>query len=100
MRFVKPLDEELVLRLAANQNALVTIEENAVAGGAGSAVLEVLANCSNLLPTLTLGIPDHFIEHGSREDCLVQAELDQGSLSAAVERWWSPLAGKQTRSGT
>jgi len=100
MRFVKPLDEELVLRLAAQHNALVTIEENAVAGGAGSAVLEVLATCSTLLPTLTLGIPDHFIEHGSREDCLVQAELDQASLSAAVERWWSPLAGKQARSGT
>src|SRR5690349_7670341 len=100
MRFVKPLDEELVLRLAAQHNALVTIEENAVAGGAGSAVLEVLATCSTLLPTLTLGIPDHFIEHGSREDCLVQAELDQASLSAAIERWWSPLAGKQARSGT
>jgi 1-deoxy-D-xylulose-5-phosphate synthase len=71
-----------------------------VAGGAGSAVLEVLANCATQLPTLTLGIPDRFIEHGSREDCLVQAELDQASLSTAVERWWSPLAGKQARSGT
>jgi 1-deoxy-D-xylulose-5-phosphate synthase len=100
MRFVKPLDEELVLRLAAKHNALVTIEENAVAGGAGSAVIELLANCSTLLPTLTLGIPDQFIEHGSRDDCLAQAELDQASLSAAVERWWSPLAGKQARSGT
>jgi 1-deoxy-D-xylulose-5-phosphate synthase len=100
MRFVKPLDEELVLRLAAKHTALVTIEENAVAGGAGSAVLELLANCATLLPALTLGIPDHFIEHGSREDCLVQAELDQASLSAAVERWWSPLAGKHARSGT
>jgi len=100
MRFVKPLDEELVLRLAAKHNALVTIEENAVAGGAGSAVLEVLANCATQLPTLTLGIPDRFVEHGSREDCLVQAELDQASLSSAVERWWSPLAGKQARSGT
>ena len=100
MRFVKPLDEELVLRLAAQHNALVTIEENAVAGGAGSAVIELLANCSTLLPTLTLGIPDQFVEHGSREDCLALAELDQASLSAAVERWWSPLTGKQARSGT
>ena len=49
---------------------------------------------------ITLGIPDRFIEHGSREDCLVQAELDQASLAAAVERWWSPLARKQARSGT
>jgi 1-deoxy-D-xylulose-5-phosphate synthase len=100
MRFVKPLDEELVLRLAARHHALVTIEENAVAGGAGSAVIELLANCSQVLPTLTLGIPDRFIEHGSREDCLVQAELDPASLGAAVERWWAPLAGGQALSGT
>jgi 1-deoxy-D-xylulose-5-phosphate synthase len=100
MRFVKPLDEDLVLRLAAKHRALVTIEENAVAGGAGSAVIELLASCANPMPTLTLGIPDRFIEHGSREDCLVQAELDQLSLSTAVERWWSPLAGSLARSGT
>jgi 1-deoxy-D-xylulose-5-phosphate synthase len=100
MRFVKPLDEELVLRLAARHSALVTIEENAVAGGAGSAVIELLASCAQTLPTLTLGIPDRFIEHGSREDCLVQAELDPASLNTAVERWWTPLAGGQARSGT
>ena len=100
MRFVKPLDEALVLRLAGKHKALVTIEENAIAGGAGSAVIELLANCSALLPTLPLGIPDHFIEHGSRDSCLADAKLDQASLSAAVERWWSPLAGKQARSGT
>jgi 1-deoxy-D-xylulose-5-phosphate synthase len=100
MRFVKPLDEELVLRLAAKHNALVTMEENALAGGAGSAVIELLASCATLLPTLTLGIPDQFIEHGSRDDCLAQAELDQASLAAAVERWWSPLSSKQARSGT
>jgi len=100
MRFVKPLDEELVLRLAAKHRALVTIEENAVAGGAGSAVIELLASCANSLPTLTLGIPDRFIEHGSREDCLVQAELDQASLSATVERWWSPQIAGRALSGT
>jgi 1-deoxy-D-xylulose-5-phosphate synthase len=100
MRFVKPLDEELVLRLAASHQALVTIEENAVAGGAGSAVIELLANCAHSLPTLTLGIPDRFIEHGSRDDCLVQAELDPASLGAAVERWWTPLSGGQALSGT
>jgi 1-deoxy-D-xylulose-5-phosphate synthase len=100
MRFIKPLDEELVLRLAARHGALVTIEENAVAGGAGSAVIELLANCAQSLPTLTLGIPDRFIEHGSREDCLKLAELDQASLMSAVERWWSPLAGRRASSGT
>jgi 1-deoxy-D-xylulose-5-phosphate synthase len=92
MRFVKPLDEELVLRLAACHRTLVTIEENAVAGGAGSAVIELLAACSTTLPTLTLGIPDRFIEHGSRDDCLAQAELDTPSLESAVRRWWEQLS--------
>ncbi|MEO8017792.1 MAG: 1-deoxy-D-xylulose-5-phosphate synthase, partial [Pseudomonadota bacterium] len=92
MRFVKPLDEELVLRLAARHSALTTIEENAVAGGAGSAVIELLAACANVMPTLVLGIPDRFIEHGSREDCLAQAELDAPGLEAAVRRWWEHLS--------
>ena len=100
MRFVKPLDEALVLKLAAEHRGLVTIEENAIAGGAGSAVLELLANCGHALPSLTLGIPDRFIEHGSREDCLKLAELDAPSLGAAVERWWRPQAANQARSGT
>src|SRR3954469_11404380 len=88
MRFIKPLDEELVLRLAARHRALVTIEENAVAGGAGSAVIELLASCAHAMPTLTLGIPDRFIEHGSRDDCLREAELDLPGLEAAVQRFW------------
>jgi 1-deoxy-D-xylulose-5-phosphate synthase len=101
MRFVKPLDEELVLRLSGTHTALVTIEENAVGGGAGSAVIELLANCAHLLPTLTLGIPDRFIEHGSREECLAQAGLDLPSLEAAVRRWWEHLpASKRMASGT
>jgi 1-deoxy-D-xylulose-5-phosphate synthase len=101
MRFVKPLDEELVIRLAGNHAALVTLEENAVAGGAGSAVVEVLANCANSLPTLTLGIPDRFIEHGSREDCLAAAELDLGSLESAVRRFWEQVPrSKAVASGT
>jgi 1-deoxy-D-xylulose-5-phosphate synthase len=100
MRFIKPLDEELVLRLAGRHSALVTLEENAVAGGAGSAVIELLANCAQSLPTLTLGIPDRFVEHGSREECLAMAELDQPSVHSAVERWWRPLAGRRASSGT
>ncbi|HEV7605997.1 MAG TPA: 1-deoxy-D-xylulose-5-phosphate synthase [Steroidobacteraceae bacterium] len=92
MRFVKPLDEELVLRLAARHNALVTIEENAIAGGAGSAVVELLAACANVLPTLSLGIPDRFIEHGSRDECLAHAELDTPGIEAAVRRWWEHLS--------
>src|SRR6202034_4522697 len=66
MRFVKPLDQDLVVDVAARHRALVTIEENAVMGGAGSAVSEVLTAHGVSLPVLHLGIPDRFIEHGSR----------------------------------
>ena len=101
MRFVKPLDEELVLKLAGSHRALVTIEENAVAGGAGAAVIELLANCATNLPTLTLGIPDRFIEHGSRDDCLAAAELDLASLESAVRRFREHLPqSKAVASGT
>jgi 1-deoxy-D-xylulose-5-phosphate synthase len=101
MRFVKPLDEELVLRFAGSHTALVTIEENAVAGGAGSAVIELLANCGTALPALTLGIPDRFVEHGSRDDCLAQAELDLGSLEAAIRRFREHVPiSKAVASGT
>jgi 1-deoxy-D-xylulose-5-phosphate synthase len=95
MRFVKPLDEDLVLSLARSHTALVTIEENAVQGGAGSACLELLANCESALPSLTIGIPDQFIEHGSREDCLQAAGLDLPNLEATVRRFWEQLAGSK-----
>jgi 1-deoxy-D-xylulose-5-phosphate synthase len=88
LRFVKPLDEELLLRLASTHRAIVTVEENVVAGGAGSAIGELLAANRYTLPLLHLGIPDRFIEHGSREDCLVAAGLDVASIEAAITRWW------------
>ncbi len=80
MRFVKPLDEDLVVALARRHRALVTVEENATLGGAGSAVGELLASEGLLIPLLALGIPDRFIEHGSREGCLAAAGLDAASL--------------------
>jgi 1-deoxy-D-xylulose-5-phosphate synthase len=89
MRFVKPLDEALILELAGRHRAFITIEENAVQGGAGSAVGELLAAEGLSLPLLQIGIPDRFIEHGSRDSCLIAAGLDAQSLSATVERWWS-----------
>jgi 1-deoxy-D-xylulose-5-phosphate synthase len=88
LRFVKPLDEELLLKLARTHRALVTVEENVVAGGAGSAIGELLVAHQCQLPLLHLGIPDRFIEHGSREDCLVSAGLDPASLETAITRWW------------
>ncbi|KPK52034.1 MAG: 1-deoxy-D-xylulose-5-phosphate synthase [Gammaproteobacteria bacterium SG8_31] len=87
MRFVKPLDEELLLRLANSHRAFVTLEDNAVTGGAGSGVNECLASHGVALPILNLGIPDRFIEHGSRNECLAAAGLDAESVEAAVRAW-------------
>jgi 1-deoxy-D-xylulose-5-phosphate synthase len=89
MRFIKPLDEELILTLAARHRAIVTLEENVTAGGAGSAIGELLVAEGVAMPLLHIGIPDRFVEHGSREDCLAAAGLDFGSISGAVERWWA-----------
>ncbi len=87
MRFVKPLDEALVLELARDHEVLVTVEENAVMGGAGSAVNECLAAHRCLLPVLNLGLPDRYIEHGSREECLAEAELDAGGIQGNIQRF-------------
>ena len=88
MRFVKPLDAELVRRLAASHECVVTIEENAIAGGAGSAVAECLAEAGIERAVHHVGIPDRYIEHGSREDCLVLAGLDAAGLARQIERAW------------
>jgi len=98
MRFVKPLDEALVISLAARHLAIVTIEENAIMGGAGSAVSEALAAAGVQVPLLQLGIPDRFIEHGSRDTCLAAAGLDLAGLSASVEQWWTPQTQVRIRS--
>ncbi len=88
MRFVKPLDEDLVLAVAQRHRAIVTIEENVVAGGAGSGVAECLSAASLCLPILHCGIPDRFIEHGSRTDCIDAAGLDAASLESRILHWW------------
>jgi 1-deoxy-D-xylulose-5-phosphate synthase len=97
MRFVKPLDEKLILTLAARHRAIVTIEENAIIGGAGAGVGELLAAHDVQLPLLHIGIPDRFIEHGSRETCLAAAGLDLAGLTATVERWWTPQSQERIR---
>jgi 1-deoxy-D-xylulose-5-phosphate synthase len=98
MRFIKPLDEEIVIDIATRHRAIVTIEENAVMGGAGSAVGEVLAARGVLVPLLQLGIPDRFIEHGSRDTCLTAAGLDLAGITASVEDWWSVKNPERVRS--
>ena len=87
MRFVKPLDEALLLELAGSHARFVTVEDHAVAGGAGSAVNEFFAVNDITLPVLNIGIPDQFIEHGSREECLKMAGLDADGIRAAADTW-------------
>jgi len=98
MRFVKPLDEAMVISVAARHRAIVTIEENAIMGGAGSAVGECLAAGGVPIPLLHIGIPDSFIEHGSRETCLAAARLDLAGLAANIDRWWAMQIQERVRS--
>jgi 1-deoxy-D-xylulose-5-phosphate synthase len=98
MRFVKPLDEDLIISIAARHRAVITIEENVTLGGAGSAVAELLASEGLQVPLLQIGIPDRFIEHGSRETCLAAAGLDLAGLTASVERWWAMQSQERIRS--
>lgn len=87
MRFVKPLDTELVLQLAAKHDYLVTLEENSKIGGAGSAVLELLAQHNQNKPVLTLGIPDIFTEHGDTARLLNQIGLSADKIQQQILQW-------------
>ena len=84
MRFVKPLDTELVARMAASHSLLVTLEENAIAGGAGSAVSEYLNQQALLTPLLQLGFGDEFVEHNSQKQQLAQQGLDAKGIEQAI----------------
>jgi len=92
MRFVKPLDRELVLELAASHEGFVTIEDNVVMGGAGSGVAELLSQAGQVLPILHLGLPDAFQRHASREQLLAEAGIDADGIRAAVLARWPELA--------
>ncbi|WP_374586516.1 1-deoxy-D-xylulose-5-phosphate synthase [Ideonella dechloratans] len=93
MRFAKPLDKALVLDLAQRHEGLVTIEEGCIAGGAGSAVMEALAEAGVTVPVLQLGLPDEFIEHGDHGKLLALCGLDAAGIEAAVRRrFGAPLA--------
>ncbi|MBD1588396.1 1-deoxy-D-xylulose-5-phosphate synthase [Pseudomonas typographi] len=86
MRFVKPLDEALVQQMADNHDLLVTLEENAVMGGAGSAVGEYLAREGVLKPLLQLGLPDTYVEHAKPAQMLAQCGLDAAGIEAAIRK--------------
>ena len=84
MRFIKPLDVDMVLEIARNHEALVTVEEGCVMGGAGSAVAECLAAHGLNLPLLQLGLPDQVIEHGDPKKLLAMCGLDAAGIEQAV----------------
>ena len=85
MRWVKPLDEERLRALAAGHCLLVTVEDNAIAGGAGSAVNEFLQREGLSAPVLNLGLPDRFVDHGKRAEQLAWVGLDAAGIRAAIE---------------
>ncbi|MDZ4350167.1 MAG: 1-deoxy-D-xylulose-5-phosphate synthase [Xanthomonadaceae bacterium] len=88
MRFVKPLDTGLIAELAASHHGLVTLEDNVVGGGAGSAVLEWLQASAIAAPVLTLGLPDRFQAHASRDQLLAEAGLDAAGIERAILGRW------------
>ncbi|HWX02563.1 1-deoxy-D-xylulose-5-phosphate synthase [Collimonas sp.] len=86
MRFIKPLDVELVLQLAASHDALVTVEEGCIMGGAGAAVAEALAAAGCVKPLLNLGLPDKFIDHGDAGLLLAQCGLNAEGIAASIRQ--------------
>ncbi len=84
MRFVKPIDRDLILKLATSHDLIVTVEENVVAGGAGSAVIEALAADAVSVPVLSLGLPDRFVEHGDPQQLLADCGLDGQGIARAI----------------
>lgn len=87
MRFVKPLDEALVLEMANTHNVLVTLEENAIMGGAGSGVNEFLMHEKKIIPTLNLGLPDYFISQGTQEELIAELGLDSTGIVNSINNY-------------
>lgn len=92
MRFIKPLDKAMLLELARTHEGFVTIEDNVVAGGAGSGVSELLNAEAVTMPVLHLGLPDSYQHHASREDLLAEAGIDAAGIRAAILKRWPALS--------
>ena len=91
-RFVKPLDEDVIVNFARKVKLVVTIEENTIYGGFGSGILEVLSKKSTTAQTMLIGAPDRFIEQGSRDEQLVFAELSPEQVFKRISQKLSFLA--------
>jgi 1-deoxy-D-xylulose-5-phosphate synthase len=99
MRFIKPLDADMVFEMANTHDLLVTVEENAVAGGAGSGVNELLAAAGIATNILNIGIPDRYVEHGARDDCLAMAGLDADGIFEQINNRLKDTHAPQSVSG-
>jgi 1-deoxy-D-xylulose-5-phosphate synthase len=97
MRWAKPLDVELLLQVAASHEALVTLEEGALMGGAGSAVLEALQAAGISIPVLQLGLSDTFIEHGDPAKLLAMQGLDAQGIEASIRKRFGAVSGELAR---
>jgi len=97
MRFVKPLDTELLAQVARSHDALVTVEENVVMGGAGSACAEALSSLAIERPFLHIGLPDRFIDHGDPAGLIAGAGLDGSGLESAVRDRFGALLREAPR---
>jgi 1-deoxy-D-xylulose-5-phosphate synthase len=86
MRFVKPLDQSMILDMANENDLIVTVEDNVVMGGAGSAVNEVLLAQHDTVAVLNLGLPDLFVEHGGREELLADLGLDASGIQRSIQK--------------
>ena len=87
MRFVKPLDTALLDSIAESHDLIITIEENAIAGGAGAGVMEYLSFVSVTTPVRVIGLPDEYVDHGSREELLSYCKLDVAGITEQVEHY-------------
>lgn len=85
MRFIKPLDLTIIEAMATTHDLVVTVEENSLMGGAGSAVMEAMQSLNLTTATLSLGLPDTFIEHGVHETMLAQCGLDSTGICNAIK---------------
>ncbi|UJF21268.1 1-deoxy-D-xylulose-5-phosphate synthase [Shewanella sp. OMA3-2] len=87
MRFVKPLDTELLTELANNHDIIVTVEENAIMGGAGSGVMELLQKLKIIMPVVQIGLPDEFIKHGAPDEIINELKLDAQGIEQQIRNY-------------
>ncbi|WP_026180247.1 1-deoxy-D-xylulose-5-phosphate synthase [Hahella ganghwensis] len=100
MRFVKPLDAEAILNCAGQHDLLVTLEENSIHGGAGSGVVELLTQSAVSIPTLLLGLPDQFIEHGKPAELHAEVGLDTAGIAESIAQRLELLGMTPDKTGT